>query len=157
MGDEVRDGIVAGLIASVPQVLVTQAVERLLDLPAEKANIGPRFVQRLDQHLETDLSPTGHWVVAGLFHFGYAALWGALYGLLQRQRPTPPHVAGPAMAGVIYAAAFSRIGAATQAGAEPPPDRRPKRELALHWTPALTFSMLTAYGFDWLNRRRSTR
>ncbi|HEX6512937.1 MAG TPA: hypothetical protein VF157_11590 [Chloroflexota bacterium] len=154
---EVAIGALAGLMASVPQVLVTQAVEKLLGLPPRHADIGPRFVQRLAERLEAPLSPAGHWLLAGVFHFAYAAAWGALYGAVQRRVHVPASAGGVTMAVTIYTLAFSRLGAATQAGSEPHPERRRRREFALHWTPALTFSLLTAYGYEWLRRRVSTR
>jgi hypothetical protein len=51
--------------------------------------------------------PAGHWLLAAVFHFGYAGRRG--------------------------------------------------RELVLHWTPAVTFSFLIPYGYEWLRRRASTR
>jgi hypothetical protein len=147
----------AGLLASVPQVLFTHAVERLLGLPPGKADIGPRFVQRLAERLEKPLPPVLHWLLAAVFHFAYAAGWGALYGAVQQRRAMPPTVGGPALGSVIYGLAFSRAGAATHTGSEQHPERRPRRELAMHWTPALTFGMLTAYGYEWRRRRDTTR
>ena len=154
---EVSSGLLAGLLASVPQVLFTQAAERLLGLPAGKADIGPRFVQRLTDRLETPLSPALHWLLAGIFHFAYAAGWGTLYGLVQRRRAVSAAVGGPVLGAVIYGLAFSRAGAATQSGSESHPERRPRREFAMHLTPAFTFSMLTAFGYEWLQRRVATR
>jgi len=150
-------GILAGLFASLPQVLFTQAAQRILGMPPGKADIGPRFVKRMAERLETPAPPAVHWLLAAMFHFAYAAGWGALYGLAQEVRPTPPAVAGPVMGGVIYGLAFSRVGAATQTGSEVHPERRPRKEFAIHWTPALTFSMLTAYGYEWLRPRLATR
>jgi hypothetical protein len=138
-------------------VLFTQAAERLLGLPPGKADIGPRFVKRLTEHLETPAHPVVHWLLAGIFHFAYAACWGALYGFVQERRRTPAAVGGPVLGAIIYSLAFSRAGAATQTGSELHPDRRPRREFAIHWTPALTFSMFTAYGYEWLRKRATTR
>jgi hypothetical protein len=156
MSPRLSSGICAGLIASVPQVLFTQAAERLLGLPPGKADIGPRFVQRLTERLEKPAPPLIHWLLAAIFHFGYAAAWGALYGAAQERRPVPPAVGGPVLGGIIYGMAFSRAGAATQTGSELHPERRPRREFAMHLTPAFTFSMLTAYGYEWLHRRATT-
>jgi hypothetical protein len=144
-------------VASVPQVLITQAAERLLGMPRGKADIGPRFVQRLAERLEKRTPPVVHWLLAAVFHFAYGAGWGALYGALQERRATPPFVAGPSLGAVIYALAFSRVGAATQAGSEHHPERRPRRDFVMHWTPAMTFSLFTAYGYEWLRARASTR
>jgi hypothetical protein len=149
-------GVAAGLIASVPQVFVTQFVARRLDMPPGHADIGPRFVERFAERLAKPAPPAVHWLVAGFFHFGYAAAWGALYGAVQRQRRLPPQVAGPSLASLIYTLAFSRVGAATQTGSEPHPDTRSPRRHVLHWTPAITFSLLTAYCFEWLRPRATT-
>jgi hypothetical protein len=147
-------GIVAGLIAGVPQVVLTQVEATVLDLPREQADIGPRFVRRLAQRvLGESLSEPTHWLLATLFHFGYAAQWGALYALLHEYRPTPPLVGGPLLAALIYALAFSPWGAATQTGTERPPERRSNRETLVHWTAALSFSLTTAYAYRWLRRR----
>lgn len=149
-------GCVAALIASIPQVLVTQLITRLVGLPEERAEIGPRFVRRLAERLERPTPPLVHWLLAGLFHFVYAAGWGILYGHAQRRRRFSPIAGGLLMAAVIYLLAFSRAGGATQAGSEPHPERRRKREFVVHLTPALTFSFLTAYGYEWL-RKTTTR
>jgi|SRR5581483_3437087 len=150
-------GAIAGLIASIPQVLITQLVEKLLGLPPEHADIGPRFVQRLAERFGKPAPPLVHWLLAGVFHFAYAAGWGVLYAKLQELRPTPPQAGGAGLAGAIYTLAFSRLGAATQVRSEPHPEGRRRREFVLHWTPVLTFSFLTAYLFEWLTGRASTR
>ena len=79
-------GALAGLVAGVPQVLLTQAEARLLGLPGRQADIGPRFVHRVGERLDTPPKHNERWLLAGLFHFGYAAGWGVLYALLQRWR-----------------------------------------------------------------------
>ncbi|HEY3108264.1 MAG TPA: hypothetical protein VGL23_05895, partial [Chloroflexota bacterium] len=116
-------GVAAGLFAGVPQVLIAQAIEKPLGLPSEKADIGPRFVKRVGEQLDEPLPPAAHWGLAALFHFGYAAGWGALYGLVDRLLRPPPAVAGPILGAVIYAAAFSPWGVGTQTGTEPDPER----------------------------------
>src|SRR4051794_31372669 len=101
-------GIEAGLVAGVPQVLVTQAEAWLLGLPRDQADIGPRFVHRLAERVDAQPPPTlWRWFAAGAFHFGYAAMWGSVYGLLQRWRPAQPHVGGPLLGSLIYTLAFS--------------------------------------------------
>jgi hypothetical protein len=147
-------GVTAGVIAGVPQVALTQIEAGLFGLPREQADIGPRFVRRLTQRIVgSSPSPPLEWLLATLFHFGYAAQWGAVYALTQAWRPTPPLVGGPMLAALIYALAFSPWGAATQTGTERPPERRPTRETLMHWTAALSFSLTTAYVYDWLRRR----
>ena len=146
-------GALAGLLAGVPQVLLTQAEARLLGLPGRQADIGPRFVHRVGEHLDTPPKRTERWFLAGVFHFGYAAGWGVLYALLQRWRPAQPHVGGPLLAALIYALAFSPWGAATQIGTERPVETRPTRETLLHWTAALSFSLAVAYLYARLEPR----
>ena len=147
-------GVAAGVIAGIPQVVLTQIEGGFFDVPRERADIGPRFVRRLAQRFTgtTPSSPT-EWLLATLFHFGYAAQWGALYALLQEWRPTSPLVGGSMLAGLIYALAFSPWGAATQTGTERPPSQRRIRETLMHWTAALSFSLTTAYVYEWLRRK----
>jgi hypothetical protein len=146
-------GMGLGMAAGVPQVLVTQLEARLMGLPGDQADIGPRFVHRVSRHV--DAPPPGKfqgWLLAGGFHFGYAAGWGGLYTLLQRWRPAQPHIGGPLLAALIYTVAFSPWGAATQTGTERPPESRATRESVLHWTAALSFSLTLAYLFERLER-----
>src|SRR4051795_8300013 len=89
-GQAVTRGIVAGLIAGIPQVLVTQIETAAFGLPREQADIGPRFVRRLAERIVGEaMAEPMHWLLATLFHFGYAAQWGALYAILQEWRQTP--------------------------------------------------------------------
>jgi hypothetical protein len=147
-------GALAGLIAGVPQVALTQIMTGPLGLSREQADIGPRFVRRLTQRAAgtTPSSPT-QWIAATFFHFGYAVQWGAIYALSQQWRRTPPLVGGPRLAAVIYALAFSSWGAATQSGTERHPRHRPLRETLMHGTAALSFSLTTAYAYEWLRRQ----
>jgi hypothetical protein len=146
-------GVVAGLVAGVPQVAIVQVAEKPLGLPANRADIGPRFVERIADHLGESLPPAAHWGLAALFHFAYSAGWGAFYGLVDALVRPPPAVAAPLLGGLIYTLAFSRWGAGTQTGTEPHPDRRHWRQDVLHWTAALSFSVTTALTYAWLCRR----
>jgi hypothetical protein len=146
------NGVIAGLVAGVPQVLLTQLEARLLGMPPSRADIGPRFVQRLGERVEAQPPHAVRWILAGGFHFGYAAGWGLLYAALQRWRPAQPHVGGPLLAALIYALAFSPWGAATQTGTERDVETRPVGETLLHWTAALSFSLTLAHLFAWLER-----
>ena len=154
---DVARGVAVGLVAGIPQVVLTQIEGALLDVPRERADIGPRFVRRVAQRFTgtTPSSPT-EWLLATLFHFGYAAQWGTLYALVQKWRPTPPLVGGPMLAGLIYALAFSPWGAATQTSTERHPARRDVRETVLHVTAALSFGLTTAYVYEWLRRKSPT-
>jgi hypothetical protein len=150
LGSAVMKGVAAGLIAGIPQVLVVQIETRFFGLPRGQADIGPRFVQRVAQQADASLSPPLQWLLAALFHFGYAAQWGTVYALIHELHPTPPLVGGPQLAALIYSVAFSPWGAATQTGTERPPEYRSNRETLLHWTAALSFSLTAAYAFRWL-------
>lgn len=143
-------GAAAGLAAGIPQVLVAQVTAKILRLPAAKADIGPRLVERLANNQGMSLHPVSRWGLAAVFHFGYSAWWGGLYGLTDRWLRPPPALAGSALGGVIYLAAFSRWGGGTQSGTEPQPDRRGRRIYLLQWTAALTFSLTTAFTYRWL-------
>ena len=103
-------GAAAGLVAGIPQVLLTQIEARVLGLPASQADIGPRFVQRIAERLDKRPKGPQRWLIAAGFHFGYAAGWGVVYALVQRWRPAQPHVGGPLLAALIYALAFSPMG-----------------------------------------------
>lgn len=151
VSSSVGKGIVAGLVAGVPQVLVVQAESPLFGLPRESADIGPRFVQRVSQKTDQPLGAARFWLIAAGFHFAYAAGWGALYALLQKWRPAQPHVGGPLLASLIYALAFSPWGVATRTRTERPTDQRPLRESILHWSAALTFSVVTAVVYQRLS------
>ncbi|MBV9120548.1 MAG: hypothetical protein JOZ39_07550 [Chloroflexi bacterium] len=155
--DGVRLGVCTGLLAGVPQVLVVQVLERVLKIRGEPADIGPRFVDRLARRAERPQSPWIHWLLAAVFHFGYAAVWGGLYGAIQSRRRLPPTAAGLALTALIYMLAFSRIGVATRLGSEPHPHRRERRRQLIHLTAPLTYSMVLAYGFEWLRASNSTR
>lgn len=141
-------GAATGLVAGVPQVLLTQAQARLLGVSEERADIGPRFVDRVSRQTSAPLGQAEQWLLAGAFHFGYAAWWGVLYAGLQRWRPAQPHVGGPLLASLIYALAFSPWGVATRSGTERPAETRPTQESILHWTAALSFSLSLAYLFE---------
>ena len=129
-----------GVVAGIPQVLLTQLAARLLGVVDSRADIGPRFVARITDEVDASLPEAGRWLLAGAFHFAYAAGWGGLYALVQRWRPAQPHVGAPLLAAFIYTLAFSPWGAATRTGAESAVEARPLRETLLHWTAALSFS-----------------
>ena len=148
------EGIVAGLAAGVPQVLFAQIAGHLLDVPRERADIGPRFMQRLAQSFGTSLPEPLPWLLATAFHFGYAAGWGGLYGALRGQPRLSPVALTPLLATAIYTAAFSPWGAATKTRTERHPKHRHLHETLLHCIAAGSFSLATAVAFEWLRKRR---
>ncbi len=139
-----RRGVESAVVASVPQVLVAKAEEKLLLPEGESADIGPRFVEELAARARQELPEDVKWLGASAFHFGYAAFWGGLYALLQERRPTRPLIGGLLLGGFIYAITFPRWGGAVQLGGELPPEERTwRRELVLVTAP-LTFGLGTA-------------
>ncbi len=151
----VTRGVTAGWLAGIPQVLAAQAVAHLLGI-RERADIGPRFMRRAAEHAGRPLSRPMHWVLGGVFHFEYAALWGALYALMVEPigtRRVPPLLGATLLGGAIYTAAFSPLGAATRTGAEPEAEHRSAGETVLHCTAALSFSVTASFTYRWLRER----
>jgi len=151
----VTRGVTAGWWAGIPQVLLAQLVGKALGIRG-RADIGPRFVARAAQEAGSSLSRPMHWLLAAVFHFEYAAGWGAAYALIVERlgtRRVPPLLSGGLLAALIYAAAFSQIGAATQTGAERDPEQRQGEERLVHWSAALTFGLTIAYTYHWLRER----
>lgn len=145
-------GVAAGWVAGIPQVLVTQAEGQLLGV-RERADVGPRFVARAAEHEGRPLPTAVQWLLAAVFHFEYAALWGALYALaveLVGPRRVPPLLGGSLLGAVIYTAAFSPIGGATRTGAERPMTKRRPHETVLHCSAALSFGLTNALVYRWL-------
>lgn len=138
-----RRGVEAGLLASVPQVLVPHAEQKLLNLPAGSADIGPRFIQRLGEMTHRRLPEDMKWLGASAFHFGYAAFWGALYALAYEKRPVKPILGGLLLSGLIYSITFTSWGGAVKTGTEPPPKRRDWRRRLLVVTPPVVFGLGT--------------
>lgn len=151
----VTRGVTAGWIAGLPQVLVAQAEAQALGI-RERADIGPRFVRQAARHAGSSLSTPMQWMIGGVFHFEYAAIWGALYGLIVESldsKRVPPLLSGSLLGAIIYAAAFSSLGAASRTGSEREVERRPVAEHLLHWSSALSFGLTAAVSYRWLRER----
>jgi hypothetical protein len=146
---------IVGLCGAIPQVLVTRVAAQLLGPPGRRADIGPRFAEPVAKDLGHALAPPFRWALEAAFHFGYADRWRLLYGLAQQWRPVRPLGGGPLRAAVLQVVAFSPWGAATQAGAERAPEHRPECESLLHWTAALTSSLVSAYTYPSLHECRT--
>ncbi|MCL6640133.1 MAG: hypothetical protein K6T92_02055 [Candidatus Rokubacteria bacterium] len=142
--ESLRLGVEAALAASVPQVLLPKLEEKLLLAPGESADVGPRFVERLAAMAGRRLPEDIKWLAASAFHFGYAALWGALYALVWERRPVSPVLGGTALAGLIYLITFTPWGGAVRTGTEAPPARRSRRQELVLATAPLVFGVLTA-------------
>ena len=152
----VTAGMAVGFLAGIPQVLAAQAVALLLGR-RERADIAPRFVQRLAEHAGQSLSRPARWTLAMAFHFGYAAWWGAAYATVVEKtdpRRVPPSLGGGLLGAVIYTAAFSRIGMGTATGAESHPARRGWRDWLVQATSVLSFSLTLAFGYRGLREGR---
>jgi hypothetical protein len=148
----VTRGVAAGWVAGIPQVVVTQMEGHLLGR-RERADVGTRFIARAAQHEGRPLPPPVQWLLGGVFHFEYAALWGALYALAIEPigaRRVPPLLGAGLLGAVIYTAAFSSIGGATRTGSERPPERRGPSELLLHGSAAYSFALTAAFAYRWL-------
>src|SRR5205085_2034675 len=114
---------------------------------------GPRFIARAGEHEGRPLPPVVQWLLGAVFHFEYAALWGALYALAVEPlgaRRVPPPFGGSVLGAVIYTAAFSPLGGATRTGAERPVQERSPQEWLLHSSAALSFALTTAFVYRWL-------
>ena len=146
----ILQGMAAGVGASIIQVVVGKAEEKLLPLPRhEDANLAPRLIGRLARQAGTD-APTGsRWVLGTLFHLGYGAFWGAGYALVVRDKPVPPVVGGTLLGGLIYALAFPRWGAAVLTKAERPPEKRSAKMNIVAWSVALTYGVATGLMYGW--------
>jgi hypothetical protein len=148
-------GVVLGCLAGIVQVVAAQAVGLLVGR-REGADIAPRFVQRTANQFGESLSRPSRWFLATVFHFGYAAGWGALYAVSREARVSrqiPPWLGGSLLGMLIYALAFSRFGAGPQVGSESHPDRRDEREWAIHGTSAFSFALALAYEDRYLRGR----
>jgi hypothetical protein len=146
-------GSAAGLFAGIPQVLAAQAVGGLAG-DRSQADVGPRFVQRAAWLFRRSPSRPQRWSLATLFHFGYAAGWGAAYGPVvgaAGAERVPPLLAGGLLGTFIYGVAFSRFGAGTRTFTERHPDRRNEREWAVLLTSAFSYALVLAYSYRWLD------
>lgn len=155
LGRRAAIGVATGLFAGIPQVLAAQLVGLLVGSRG-RADIGPRFVQRVGEKVGQPPSRPARWSLAALFHFGYAAGWGAAYATVVEAtgaRRLPPLITGGLLGALIYAVAFSRVGAATRTEAERHPDRRRGRDWAVHLTSAFSFALILAFGYRWLGGR----
>ncbi len=139
-----RRGVEAALVASVPQVLVPHAEERLLGLAPDAADLGPRFIEQLALLARQRLPEDTKWLAASAFHFGYAAFWGALYALAYERRPVAPLLGGAVLSAAIWAAAFPVWGGAVRSGMERPPGRRGWRKELILATAPVVFGVGTA-------------
>jgi hypothetical protein len=153
--DVIHRGIDCAVIASIPQVLIPKAEEKLFLRENESADLGPRFIEALAKRAEKPLPDDVKWLGAAGFHFSYAALWGAIYGLLHERWKMNPWIGGIGLAAFIHLITFPRWGAAVLAGSEKEPQERPWRMEVVLASAPLIFGVLTAllYGNGPQDRR----
>lgn len=145
-------GAVAGAAASVPQAVVGKVEELILLPPSEDSNIAPRLIDRLGRMIGEHPSPTQKWLLGSLYHVGYGAGWGAMYGLAADRFRPPPMAGGALLGALIYGITFPRWGAAVLTGTERPPESRSSRMTVVAWSVALTFGVATGVLYDVLAR-----
>lgn len=150
-------GSAAGVLASVVQVAVGAAETALFLPPHEDANIAPRLVDRMARDLGRELSLEAEWVLGTLFHFGYGAAWGAIYGLVEERLEPHPLVGGGALGALIYAITFPRWGGAVQTQVERPPEARTRRMTFVAASVAMTYGIATAYAVAAMKPRVTRR
>jgi hypothetical protein len=150
----VLQGAAAGVAASVVQAIVGKAEELLFLPPGEDADIAPRLVDRMAQRFGARLPAAVKWGLGTVFHLGYGALWGGIYGLVQQRRPLPALLAGAGLGLLIYGITFPRWGAAVKTGVERPPSVRSTRMTMVAASVALTYGLMVAVFFDRLAARQ---
>jgi hypothetical protein len=146
-------GALAGAAASVPQAMIGK-IEEIIFLPAgEDSNIAPRLFDRLGRMAGENPSRAQEWILGTLFHVGYGAGWGALYGFAAERFSARPVIGGTVLGAVIYGITFPRWGGAVRTGTERPPGRRSPQMTAVAWSVAVGFGIATGVIYDVLARR----
>ncbi|MGI9089792.1 MAG: hypothetical protein ACR2GG_01675 [Gemmatimonadaceae bacterium] len=86
-------------------------------------------------------------MAAGAMYGGMMAGMGALYGIAEDRLRPPPYLAGLALAGLIYGANFTRIGALPKLGIIEPAGDQPKRQAAVPLAAHVGFGLATAAAY----------
>ena len=97
---------------------------------------------------ETDLSADTAQTSSKVIHWGYGALWGAIFGIMQSSLRIPHLVHGTIFGGVVAGVASTLVPAM---GLAPSPKDQPKAMSAMQfvnhlifgWAVALTYRVLT--------------
>lgn len=154
--DDLVHGMGSGLAAGVLQVMVGKAEEKLLLPSGEDADIAPRLVRRLADDLGRRVSGPTAWALGTAFHFGYAAVWGALYALARERFRFSPLVGGAMLGGLIYGITFPSWGGAVQTHTERPPRERSRRMTFVALSVATAFGLSTAIVYERLRTKVET-
>lgn len=148
---DVGVGGLAGTLGSVVQVGIGYMLSKFLLPDDEDNNIAPRLVHHMLSLAGQDHDEKRDWELGALFHLSYGLGWGMVFGLLQRVTRLRAFMLAVAMGGLIYTLAFSRIGVATQTGAEQHPDGRSWQKRVSLVAVALTYMLATAWFWNRLN------
>ena len=159
-------GAGAGLAGTLVLTLAMQVAERLVTSPAPLESPAPdrtggsevaptgapteRLVEKVASGVfEAELSPGARQTLGMGIHWGYGALWGAGYGLVQTSLHLPAWL-HPALFGLIVWVVGPMGLIPAMKLAERPADRSPRRRLVsivLHqiygWTTATSFHVLS--------------
>lgn len=151
----ILDGMLAGLIATVPMTAVMFGLYPLLpreeqyELPpeqitkvtAEKAGIGKSKNETVNE------------IATGIAHFGYGAAVGALYPPLAKRTPLPPLTAGLVYGFLVWFGSYQ--GWLPQANILPPATRLPMRRNLLMIAAHLVWgAAMAAIAYRWARERR---
>lgn len=104
-------GSVAGLIATVPMTAAMEAIRRGLPghvpLPPREVAIGLSRRVGLTPHIDHWGEP-GRDAVTAVAHFGYGAMVGAIYGVVEPQLPrsVPPAVKGAGYGLLVWVGSY---------------------------------------------------
>lgn len=140
-GTGIVAGAAAGMAASVVQVVVGKA-EQWLFLPGgETPDFAPRLVDRAFQRVYSRASAPVKWTLGTVFHLGYGALWGAVYGVAQQRLRLHPLLTGAGLGLLIYGITFPRWGAAVRFGVERPPQARTRRMTLVAASVAMAYGL----------------
>jgi len=146
-------GAVAGIMGSIVQAGMGLALDKLLLPPRQHNNIAPRLIKRLAQWTGRQGNAPRDWALGTLFHLGYGAGWGALFGLGRHATEAPPLVTGGIGGALVYSAAFSSKGVGSLTMTEPPPSLRGWRKQVSLVAVSSAFALVTASLDAWLARR----
>lgn len=141
-------GAGAGAVGGIVQPTVGKLEGKLFFPPNQDTNIPRHFVEAMEDR--TDMHPPEEITEAAAltFHVGYALFWGAAYATAREKWGLQPIPGGIGLGALLYALAFSRMGAGVEAGNASPPDGRSPREWLLHTTMPLVYGLTTSHVYE---------